>query len=225
MKLSAIIFDLNGTILSDEDEYGIAFKKVLEGLGAKVQEKYPHQSGIGVEENWPRLLKKYRIKTKKTASELASVTQEEYLKLLKRVELREGFLDFIRDLKISGIPCALATSNSWSMTEKILDRFELEGFFDIVTTKEEVDKNKPDPEIFKITADKLQVVPSECIVFEDSQAGIDAAKNAGMIVVAVLRDSKYRKQLKNADFTILNFEDILSNEIFKNTQRLLRKVN
>ena len=70
--ISAVIFDLNGTVLSDEDEYGLAFKRVLETLGAEVESDQPHVSGIGVEENWPKLLKEYGVKTKKTTKDSLS---------------------------------------------------------------------------------------------------------------------------------------------------------
>ena len=61
MNFKAAIFDMNGTILSDEDEYGLAFRKVLKRMGAKVTLDYPHEAGIGVEENWSNLLVKYKI--------------------------------------------------------------------------------------------------------------------------------------------------------------------
>jgi HAD superfamily hydrolase (TIGR01509 family) len=216
MKLSAVIFDLNGTILSDEDEYGRAFKKVLQRLGTKVNDDYPHQTGIGVEENWPILLKKYHIKTKKTYGELARETQDEYKKLLKSVEIRDGFEEFAKDLQISGIRIALATANNWSMVEVIFDRFDLEKYFDIITTAEEVHKNKPDPEIYLITADKLNLPNYECVVFDDSPAGVRAGKGAGMMVVGVARDEKHKSELKDADFMIMDYEEIMSKEILRN---------
>jgi beta-phosphoglucomutase len=213
MKLSVVIFDLNGTVLSDEDEYGEAFSKVLKGLGVSVSAKYPHVSGIGVEENWPIFIKKYSIKTNKTIQDLTVETQKEYFKLIGRVTLREGFEEFVDELKGKGVKIALATSNSWNFVEKIFDKFDIEHFFDCITCGEEVRYKKPDPEIFELTKNKLMVDPSGCLVIEDSQAGIKAAKEAGMKVVAVARDRKYMKLLKNADkiitdFTKLKFSDI-----------------
>jgi len=61
--------------------------------------------------------------------ELVSLTQNEYLKFLDKVKLREGFLELARNLKLSGIKIALATSNSYYISEKILARFNLEDFF------------------------------------------------------------------------------------------------
>jgi beta-phosphoglucomutase-like phosphatase (HAD superfamily) len=86
MKLLAVIFDLDGTILDNEDEYGIAFKKMLSKLGQKTDSEFPHTQGIGMEENWQKLIPKYKIKTKKSIEELSKETQGIYLKMLSRAD-------------------------------------------------------------------------------------------------------------------------------------------
>jgi len=208
MAIKAIIFDLNGTILSDEDEYGIAFKKVLESLGAKVKENYPQTTGIGVEENWPILIKKYNIKTEKTSQELALETQNEYLKLLPRITIRKGFIDFISEVKENGIITALATSNSWIVTDKILEKSDLRNTFDFITTCEEVSFNKPDPQIYDITLGKMEIQPHECLVFEDSKSGVDAAQKAGIKVIGIARDNDHANELSGANKIIYGFAEI-----------------
>ncbi len=208
MSLSAVIFDLDGTVLSNEDEWGKAFGMVLKKLGAKKVPSYPHVGGIGIEENWPILIKKFNLKTTKTYEELASETRLNYSKLLKKVKLKKGFKKLIKDLRDSGIKTALATSSTWSTVEEVFDKLKIEEDFDLVTTGEEVFHKKPDPEIFEIVADKLGVSPSECLVFEDSSAGIDAAKKAGMKVIGVYRSKKHKETLRDADLLIKNFNQI-----------------
>lgn len=205
MNFKAAIFDMNGTILSDEDEYGLAFKRVLERLGVKVEVDYPHEAGIGVEENWSIFLVKYKIKTTKTTQQLAVETQQEYTKLIPKVTLKEGFLDYVGKLKNDGIVIGLATSNTWSIVEKIFNKFNIEKYFQAVTTCEELIRNKPDPEIFIKTAEKLQIEQEECVVFEDSAAGIKGARLAGMKTVGIARDKAYEKKLKEADIIINNY--------------------
>ncbi|MGD8744598.1 MAG: HAD family phosphatase [Candidatus Woesebacteria bacterium] len=219
MEIQAVIFDLNGTVLSDEDEYATAFRRVLKSLGKKVDKNFPHTKGIGVDENWPILISKYKIKTKKTIEELAQETQNEYIKLLSKVEVNKGFFDFVESLRQEKIKTALATSNSWLIVECVFDEFELESCFDVVTTKEEVAFNKPSPEIFTITADKLAVIPENCLVVEDSAAGIEAAYAAGMKTAGVYRDKKHKGELGNADILVKDFqqlEDKLVGELFDN---------
>jgi HAD superfamily hydrolase (TIGR01509 family) len=208
MKVSAIIFDLDGTVVNDERIYAKSFRKVLLKYGVKNPPRFPHQSGIGVAENWQNFRKKYHLKTEKTDDELAHETQVEYAKLLPKVKLRKGFRQFMRQIRVSGILTALATSNNWNMVEKIYDKFGIDGEFDTTTTVEELHSNKPDPEIFQLTVDKLNVDPEECLVIEDSQAGVDAARKAGMKVIAICRDKNRKKGLDGADLIVANFDKL-----------------
>ena len=208
MKLLAVIFDLDGTVLDNEDEYGIAFKKVLSGLGVETNSGFPHTQGIGVEENWKKLIPKFKIKTKKSIGKLSKETQEAYLKLLPKVTLKAGVIDFINDLKDSGVLVALATSNTWPTVEKVFDSLNLDGVFETMTTAEEVEFKKPDPEIFLLTAQKLGIDPENCLVLEDTEAGIKAAKDAGMKVVAIARENKHAKLLEKANKVIYDYEKL-----------------
>lgn len=200
MKISAVIFDLNGTVLEDEDEYGHAFNKVLKSLGVDSKTDIPHEKGIGVKENWPLLIKKYNIVTNKLPEVLALETQDAYLDEINEINVRPGFIEFTEQLKESGIPIALATSNTWEVVDKMLEALNLRDIFDVITTGDEVTFNKPDPEIFTLTADKLGVEFSQCLVIEDSDSGIVAAKEAGMKVVAF--------NSEKADLFIENFSEL-----------------
>lgn len=207
MKFSAVIFDLNGTILEDEDEYGKAFTKVLKSLGVDIKTTFPQEKGIGVKENWQRFIQKYDIKTDKSVEFLVKETQEEYLKEISEVTLRAGFDEFVDNLKISQMKIALATSNTWEQTDKILDILGLQDVFDVTTTGDEVSYNKPDPDIFLLTADKLGVERSDCLVIEDSLSGIEAAKRAGMKVITISSEGDSDIYSK-ADLVVEGFSEI-----------------
>ncbi|MFV1917362.1 MAG: HAD family hydrolase [Patescibacteria group bacterium] len=215
MRISAVIFDLDGTVLDNEDEYGIAFRRVLNSLGKKVDKKYPHVGGIGVKENWPLLLSKYRIQTKKSIEELTRETQDYYLKMLDHVTYKKGFENFVRDLRNSGIATALATSNTWWIVDEVSRVFDIDSHFDIITTGEEVKYKKPDSDLFLLTSQKLGVDPSDCLVMEDSQAGIEAARRAGMKAVGIAKDISVEKLLADADLVIFDFDQISAEEISK----------
>ena len=208
MKISAVIFDLNGTILEDEDEYGQAFNKVLKSLGVDIKTPYPQTKGIGVKENWPLLIQKYGIKTSKTSEELAHETQEAYLLEINKITLRDGFEAFIHDLKDSGVQIALATSNTWEIAEKIIKKVGIEWVFDVVTTVDEVVYSKPDPSIFMTTADKLGAEREECLVIEDAPSGVSAAKLAGMKVIAISDKVEDEESLAEADLVVEGFSEI-----------------
>ncbi len=213
MKLSAVIFDLNGTILDDEDEYGRAFAEVLKSLGVEVESNFPHTRGIGVKENWPIFRVKYKFQSEKTDDQLALETQEAYLKQITNISVRPGFDELLDTLKQNNIHVALATSNTWETTDKILDIIGLTGEFEVVTTREEVILNKPDPQIFTVTADKLGVDREDCLVIEDAGAGVTAAREAGMRVVALVDEEKITPEIEKADKVVESFSDIKFKEI------------
>ncbi|KKR56701.1 MAG: Phosphatase/phosphohexomutase [Candidatus Woesebacteria bacterium GW2011_GWC2_40_30] len=202
MKLSAVIFDMDGTILEDEDEYGKAFNKVLKNLNVDSKTDTPQEKGIGVKENWDLLIKKYSINTDKTPEALAKETQNAYLASISEVTVRAGFDDFLEKLKDSGVRVALATSNIWEQTEKILDTVNLRDAFDVITTADEVLYNKPDPDIFT----------DECLVIEDSPSGVEAARRAGMKVVAIFSGGDLQA-LSKADLVVEGFSEITAQAI------------
>ncbi len=205
--LKAVIFDLNGTILSDEDEYSLAFLRVLKSLGVKVGKNFSHTKGVGLKANWESFRNKYNLRTDLTLDELSNLTQTEYLSLLPKVKLRKGFVDLVANLRKVGIKVALASSNNYSVVEAILDHFGIADFFDVITTMEEVSLSKPSPQIFEITAEKLGVEPYECLVFEDSKAGVEAAVAAGMAVVGVAGTKEEKEDLSAAHKIISGFSE------------------
>lgn len=213
MRISAVIFDLNGTVLDDEDIYNVAFNKVLKSLGVNTVKPLSHERGIGVKENWDIYLKTLQIKTTKSPEVLAKETQDEYLKLLGEVSVRPGFDEFAQGLKDSGIKIALATSNTWEVTMSVLEKVGLMDFFDSVTTAEEVKYLKPEPDLFIVAADKTGVERYDCLVIEDAPSGIIAAQTAGMKVIAISEDEEYEKQLHKADLVVEGFSEITAKVI------------
>lgn len=208
MIISAVIFDLDGTVLDNEDEYGKAFNKVLKSLGFNSGTDYPQVGSIGVHENWPILIAKYNIKTNKTIERLARATQDAYLEQINQITLKPGIEEFIKNLKAGGIQTALATSNNWFIVQEDFDRLKLDHFFDCVVTAEEVLEKKPAPDLFLKAAEKLSVEPEKCLVVEDAPAGVKAAHAAGMKVIGLARNDETEDNLIEADLVVRNYDEI-----------------
>lgn len=206
MKIVAVIFDLDGTVLLSEEAYEQAFRKVLEENGVKKIPRHPQTSGIGVKENWVVLKEKYKLAP--SVEQLTSVCQDEYLARLDKVAIRDGFFKIVGDLKDSGILVALATSNAWWLVEEVVRHFGIGQYFDSITTTEDVNEPKPEPDIFLETAAKLGVEPGECLVIEDTPAGVAAAKSAGMKAIALTSSYAKEDDLKEADIVVSGFEKI-----------------
>lgn len=102
----------------------------------------------------------------------------------------------------------LATGTYRELTERNLNRLNLKSFFKETLCGDEVQNGKPHPEIYLKTADKLQILPSECVVIEDSPAGIQSAKNAGMSVISYRAQHNAKADLSKADYQIKNLREI-----------------
>ena len=129
-----------------------------------------------------------------------------------QVPLKPGALEFLRYCKDQGIATGIATSNGRPIVDAVIEALQIGEYFQEVATACEVEKGKPEPDIYLEVARRLQVVPEDCLVFEDVPAGILAGKRAGMTVLAVEDDfsrelSGEKKAL--ADGYICDYSELL----------------
>lgn len=213
MELKAVIFDLDGTVVADELVWGNAFRDVLEGVGIWLSAKYPHKGGIGISENWPLLIEKYNINTKRSIGQLTELTVDAFFDRLNEVEVKKGFFKFSSDLLINDVKRILATSSTDHIAKRIIAALNLQNEFEAIVTGSDVKEKKPDPEIFLKACAKANVEPEEALVIEDSEAGFEAAHKAGMKVIAIrvnkgrnVDESKADRVVK--DFTELSYEKL-----------------
>ena len=120
----------------------------------------------------------------------------EYVKKLRQEELLPGVKELLERMKDSGIKIALGSASK--NAEMILEGLGITKYFDAIVDGTMVTKAKPDPEVFLLGAKLLGVSAEECVVFEDSTAGIQAAKRAGMGTVGIGK----RKNLLEADMVL-----------------------
>ena len=128
-----------------------------------------------------------------------------------KVRLKQGAGEFLEKLRLEGVLIGIATSNARELAEATLKALHIREYFTSVRTSCEVSAGKPAPDVYLKVAEDLQVVPKNCLVFEDVPKGIEAGKNAGMSVCAVddefsRPDEAEKKHL--ADYFIRNYEDI-----------------
>ena len=108
-----------------------------------------------------------------------------YLHYSKNVKLKDGAKEFLDQLKKNNIKIALATSNSTPLIEACLKNNNIYDYFDSITTTDEVSNGKDCPDIYLLAAQRINVKPENCVVFEDILPAIKSAKSANMKVIAM----------------------------------------
>ncbi|MCB8963982.1 MAG: beta-phosphoglucomutase family hydrolase [Bacteroidales bacterium] len=140
--------------------------------------------------------------------------KEEIYRQLYRDEIKPlaGLIDLLKLLKANRIPTAIASSAPTSNVDFVVDSLKIREYFDVIVDVSMVRNAKPDPEIYLKAAERLNVEPSGCLVFEDSHSGIKAALNAGMQVIG-LATTHRKEELEPSIPKAYSFEELLQEKI------------
>ena len=123
-----------------------------------------------------------------------------------------GVVDFLSQLQKAGVPCAVASSTPRENIECVIDTLGIRQHFQAIVAAEDVRHGKPNPEVFLLAAQKLGMAPSASVVFEDAHVGIEAARNAGMKVIA-LATTHPAESLREADRVVRRLDELKLEEI------------
>lgn len=210
----AFIFDMDGVIVDSNPAHKIALKQFCEKYGKDLSEEELREKIYG-RRNQDWLVKIFgtldQEKMKLYADEKEALFREVYEKDIKPVC---GLEDFLTTLAARNFPRAIATSAPRSNVDFTLEKTGLGHFFKIILDDSFVDQGKPHPDIYLKTAKALNFSPHHCIVFEDSLAGAESAKNAGCKVVGITT-THTAAELSGTDLAINDFrglepEDLIS---------------
>lgn len=184
--MEAVIFDLDGLLADTEIISLKVYQELLEDFGIPfTEETYSREySGHREEENVQRFLATYDLPWNFDQT-LEKVYELEARILAKGVNLKKGAKNLLAFLQREGIPIALATSSVESRARMILDSNGILFLFDHLVFAKDVKRSKPYPDIFLKACSDLNVLPENCLVLEDSEAGIEAASRAGIPVICI----------------------------------------
>jgi HAD superfamily hydrolase (TIGR01509 family) len=208
-SLKAVIFDMDGVLIDSEIHFGKELPAVFEHLGIPwTKQDALATIGMNFRAIYAYLVKRYHIHM--SWEEFFPRFENEGRGIYTKVALVSGASDLLMACRTSGLRIALASSSPRSWIEVVLSRFSLDGLFDAVVSGTEFrERGKPAPDIFLHTARLLGVEPSDCVVIEDSVAGVQAAKAAGMRCVgfANLRYN-HAQDLREADYIISELTEL-----------------
>lgn len=179
------------------------------------REKIVDCFGMGSDEIWQMLLPAdilCRKSLKEWTSEKEAIYRQIYDQRIKEVP---GLTALLEELTRNGIKCAVGSSACIENVHFVFEKCRIGQYFTTVVCGDDVARCKPDPEIYLTAARKLGLAPEECLVFEDAKAGIKAANNAGMKVVALATSltrqtlsDQTRNDLIIDDFTQVSVEKL-----------------
>ena len=128
----------------------------------------------------------------------------------KELKAMPGLMQSLEFFKKNNFKIALASSGTKEYINLVLKKFKLAKYFDVVVSGDDVKFGKPDPETYLIACKKLQIMPKKIIVLEDATKGIEAAKTAGCICIAVKNPYTLKQNLAAADLIINSLTDLNS---------------
>lgn len=186
--IKACLFDLDGVLVDTATYHYQAWKRLANSLGFDFTEAQNEQlKGVSRVESLNKILAWGGI-SKSEAEKEALATQKNtwYVEMINRMtpaEVLPGTVDFLTAIQQAGYKLALGSASKNS--KLILEKTQLNHFFDAIVDGNSVSKSKPDPEVFLKGASLLGFKPANCVVFEDALAGIEAAKRGGMKAIGI----------------------------------------
>ena len=182
-KYEAVIFDLDGVICFTDHYHYLAWKALADSLGIDFdQTKNDRLRGVSRMESLEIVLEGYHGPALSEAEKIALADKKnslyrESLQTMTPKDLSDEVRNTLKALRERGKRLAIGSSSK--NTPLILERIGLAGFFDAVSDGNNIQRSKPDPQVFTMAAEMLHLAPEKCLVVEDAMAGLQAAASGG----------------------------------------------
>ncbi len=208
--LKGVLFDMDGVLVNNLEVHREAFAEFFRRYGVeRTFDELNRVFGKGNDDIMGELMPREvveRVGIRELGYEKEAIYREIYA---PRITPQPGLKTFLAACEEHGLKCAVGSSGYMANVDFVLDRCDIRRYFEATVAGDQVTRCKPDPEIYLTAAAKLGLEPCECIVFEDAEAGIEAAQRAGIKVVA-LASTFSREFLEGThpDMIIDDFRDV-----------------
>lgn len=209
VKIKGLIFDLDGVLVFTDKFHYQAWKTMADELGVYFDETINHQlRGVSRMDSLEIILERYEGPdlSLREKEKLAEKKNEIYRTLLESMtpdDVTKEVRDTLTKLREKGYKLAIGSSSK--NAKFILEKVELKDAFDAISDGNNITKSKPDPEVFLKAAEYLGLPPKACMVVEDAEAGIEAAKKGGMYAAGIGEAAKSI----NADESLKTFSELV----------------
>ena len=216
MRYKAFIFDMNGTMIDDMQYHEEAWYHILVNrmkVNLTRQQVKSHMYGKN-EEMFDRVFGPGKF-SKEEIDAIVMQKETQYQKdFLPDLKLIKGLDALLAKAKSSDVKMAIGTAAIPYNVNYVLDNLNIRSYFPVIITANDVAVSKPNPDVFLKAAGELGIAPNECLVFEDSPKGIEAARHGGMQAVGI---TSYHtaEELKNDNVlcVVNDYTDALLNEL------------
>ena len=205
--ITTVIFDMDGTLYNTEIIYFACYRKAAAEMGLDFTFDLFAQ-GVGISREEANKFIKQHFGQDTDTDHLQRRTYQlvdDYLQRGGEIPFMPGAVDAVKLFYKRGLKLGLASSNIRKWVEFYLDKTDLAKYFSALTTCEDVEHLKPNPEVYLRSAAKLGADPSQCLVFEDSVAGATAAINAQMRTCMIPNIKKPDTFIRQHAFKIYDF--------------------
>ena len=208
MKVKAVIFDRDGVLINSTPTHINSVVKTFEELDINITEE---EKVYIISKHPTDYVKYFKERYEFSETDFLEAQQSNYIQLFKEdsLNLFDDTILLLKELKAKGFLIGLTTSSDTNTTELFIKRGNLNNIFDAIVTSDECNKKKPDPFPYLLTAQKLNVNPEACVVIEDSDTGLNSAKNANMKCFIIPNDHTQKHDFSKADYVVKNAKEII----------------
>ncbi len=207
--ISAVIFDMDGVLFDSEPYHDQTTTSILESYGAKgAYEAIRPYVGRSPEDMWAAMKTKYDISA--SVEDLVELQWKKNIAGLKDsgLERSEGLSELLEFCHNKGIRVAVASSSRQDFMEAVFDHLDLWKYVEVFASGSEVENGKPMPDIFLLAATRLDIDPERCLVVEDSTAGVQAGRMAGMYTIGYDNPTSGGQNVNAADVVVKSLAEI-----------------
>jgi len=199
MTIRAVVFDMDGVIADSVPFHLEAECATLRRFGLDLgHEEVDRYSGDTLYWKFERIIEDFGVNAS-VAEMAAAHFEHSYPHVQRNTVAMPGVIELIRDLHARGLALGVASGSPERYVAFVLERFGVRPLFGSVLTADDVARGKPDPESYLRSAENLGCEPAACIAIEDSAKGVEAAKRAGMICLALRNPNSGPQDLSRAD--------------------------
>jgi len=216
----AVFFDLDGLLVDTEGIHVRAYEEVGRYLGIELTADYLNTFiGAPTTENIKRIMADYNIPAERY-EQILKIRYDRYAELVGKIPLSpmDGAVECVMRAKEKGYRTGLVTSSIREHSVAVLDnitrhsdfKIDITDYFDTMVFGDDIPRQKPEPDIYREVINRLKIEPDVAVALEDSEAGVTAAKTAGVHVIAVPCHNTRAQDFARADKIVESLQDILS---------------